>query len=673
VSGRTEHERRRPTRRERRSDGRAGALRFWGGNRAKAAVSGTVVIELVGSLPRMGLHAANTPGWLGRLVRAPLYRVLGLAVAAILVGAIGVARDAPSFWVNVLAWASTALVTIAAGSVVIPWYQDRRMAHERELALTIQHGLLEALANHLAEELEERYLLDHPILYPVAPVGPTCVPDFEHYHSQHLVVDTVPDRAVERLIRQAKRGQRRFASYDALHHEETEPSAYWLTEAVVHLSRCPAPRSFPLLTSLDSGRLDRLRELAFHGEPVRGAGEPIARCLDRVALLRDRALSIDRSGRAWLLAEFEPWLEESTGAPLPPEFHEWMTEIMAISELAEEFARLVLLVGQEVGIEDDASRLIDLEPSQIRVGPVVFQAAAGQPFEESDIEGYVKLGALSERRFLPTYDDLKSAFFRAKVAFANEDYVMARVWAQRALDAGDTRALLLLGHLSRRVGDHAQATSWMLQAHANGDADAAYWVGLRRVEEGLEEEALKWFRQAADRNPASDACLTAGELALRRGEHVDAWRWWKGGAEAGNIDCAMALAAQAQIRSDLVTSRAYYRMAASQGSVEAIERLIEILKISTDEEAAASEAEFWRFVVGELKENPLAEGEIIRVAPPGRVAEKGSFARGFMDPNYRSAAGMDQVMARVLRLAADGPTSPGPEEDPPVDPAAGLS
>lgn len=124
-------------------------------------------------------------------IRSPwlLTTVLLAAVAPLMLWA-GGRSNRESFWVNVLAWAVTLLITLAVGSVAVPAYRARRRSAERRAALAAQHLLLSRLASHLAEQFNERYDLDRYVLYPVPPQGgPVALDDVVYYRGQSLLAD----------------------------------------------------------------------------------------------------------------------------------------------------------------------------------------------------------------------------------------------------------------------------------------------------------------------------------------------------------------------------------------------------------------------------------------------------------------------------------------------------
>lgn len=580
------------------------------------------------------------------LVRKPQFHVGGLTAGALVLAIVGVSLDFESFGVELLAWGATLFLTLAVGSVAVPWYRARRRDLDRRAALAAQYRLLTKLGMQLADELSERYSLDRYVVYPFPPDGPTSRDDFGYYYKQHHLRDKIFDDQVERLVHQSRQAKRRTRSFDALKNYGANRSSYWLAEAVLHLRRCPVRDSFPFLMSLDSSRLDRIRELAAGEEPVDAATSAVARCLDRIALARDRALAANLVDRRWLKGEFEVWLQSSRGAPFPLEFRRWMAELDAIGDLSLEFARLVQLIGDEANLRSDNEPISDLAFDV----HMVFQSSPGQSHEESELgEGWLRL---EPEHFLPTYEPSASAYARAWEAMERGEYEEAHDWALRSLDAGEAGSLLLLGILAWSLEDTDEATTWMLQAHASGDPHAAYHLSLRMWEARLLPDALVWLELAADKDPASDACCLAAEIEELRGNDRAVLSWRERGAAAGNLNCLVALAEHAQATSEMQRAWDLRRRAARNGSMVAMVSLVAMIEGGWSG-TVEGELEFWKSMISELTRNPQDDGESIAISAPGDDTPKGAIARGWMLHEPGSDPVFDAVLRHVVQLVRE--------------------
>jgi hypothetical protein len=575
----------------------------------------------------------------GRVARSPwLHAAVLLAAAAPLVVWAGGASNRESFWVNVLAWVVTLLVTLAVGSVAVPAYRARRRSGELRAALTAQHVLLSRVAGRLAEQLNARYDLDRFVLYPVPPGGgPAEMADVTYYRRQAFLMDEgCGDDPVDRLLHQAQQAQRRSQTFQALRFAGAAPGSYWLSEALVHLSRCPVHESFPLLEALDAARLDRVRDLASGEDPIAAASGTVAVAVDQIASARDDVLSTNLSDRRWLESEFEGWLAEADGAPLPSEFGAWMDELDAVARLAREMARLLLLV--EARAETGVEHVVRFGDDEDRARTVAVPAAGWAP-GESEIEGAVRL---EQDTFLPTSREIPKASDRAQEALGAGNLALAQQWAMRSRDAGEPGALRLLAEIDARAVRRDHATTWLLQAHTQGDPLASYQLG-KHLEGEFPGDALHWFTIAAELG-SSQACWEAAELQRRLGNQEEALGWVDRGLAAGSVPCLLD-AARSAASSDPDRARELARAAARTGSVEAVALLVPLL---ADSEAAQDAAElgYWQAALTAVQQRPLEPGESLLV-PPGPLSGSTRVVRGRL---YDS----NPIMGEILRRIASG-------------------
>ncbi|MGP8000451.1 MAG: tetratricopeptide repeat protein [Streptosporangiaceae bacterium] len=84
-------------------------------------------------------------------------------------------------------------------------------------------------------------------------------------------------------------------------------------------------------------------------------------------------------------------------------------------------------------------------------------------------------------------------------------------------------------------GEEDQAVRWYRQAADAGDADAMVSLGALLRKQGKEDQAMRWYRQAADAGDA-DAMVSLGALLAEQGEQDQAARWYRKATDAGRRD-----------------------------------------------------------------------------------------------------------------------------------------
>jgi tetratricopeptide (TPR) repeat protein len=70
-------------------------------------------------------------------------------------------------------------------------------------------------------------------------------------------------------------------------------------------------------------------------------------------------------------------------------------------------------------------------------------------------------------------------------------------WYRKAADAGDPAAMVTLGALLRKQGKEDQAGQWYRKAADAGDPDAMFNLGALLAEPGEADQAEQWYRKAA--------------------------------------------------------------------------------------------------------------------------------------------------------------------------------
>ncbi len=111
----------------------------------------------------------------------------------------------------------------------------------------------------------------------------------------------------------------------------------------------------------------------------------------------------------------------------------------------------------------------------------------------------------------------------------------------RAADAGNTSAMVNLGVLLRKQGQHDQAEQWYRKAADGGNTAGMYHLGAVLAEQGEEDQAEQWYRQAADGGNVA-AMVNLGAVLRKQGQQDQAEQWYRKAAGAGNTDAMINLA-----------------------------------------------------------------------------------------------------------------------------------
>ena len=74
----------------------------------------------------------------------------------------------------------------------------------------------------------------------------------------------------------------------------------------------------------------------------------------------------------------------------------------------------------------------------------------------------------------------------------------AVLWYRKAADAGDAAAMVNLGTLLAERGEEDQAEQWYRKAADAGDAAAMVNLGALLAERGEEDQSVQWYRRATD-------------------------------------------------------------------------------------------------------------------------------------------------------------------------------
>ncbi|MFC4050011.1 tetratricopeptide repeat protein [Actinomadura syzygii] len=143
---------------------------------------------------------------------------------------------------------------------------------------------------------------------------------------------------------------------------------------------------------------------------------------------------------------------------------------------------------------------------------------------------------------------------------------------RRAVDAGDTSALLYLIRLRDQAGDHQGLRRLFQQAADAGHADTLMLTARLREEAGDHQDA-EWLAQRAADAGRPDTLTTLAWLREMAGDLQDAERLYRQAADAGDTSALTNLAWLREMAGDLQDAERLYRQAADAGDTSALTNL----------------------------------------------------------------------------------------------------
>ena len=160
------------------------------------------------------------------------------------------------------------------------------------------------------------------------------------------------------------------------------------------------------------------------------------------------------------------------------------------------------------------------------------------------------------------------------------DFEKSRAWLEKAAGQGQVPAMVVLSNMYRGSEGHPrdarQAARWLEQAANANDLESMNRLGILHYDQKEYDQALVWFRKAADRDhPESQSFL--GDL-YRFGravklDYAEAIRWYERSAKRNYPHALYVLAVlHGQGRgtpADRVMANVYYERAAAAGHPEA--------------------------------------------------------------------------------------------------------
>ncbi|WP_319498762.1 tetratricopeptide repeat protein [uncultured Cohaesibacter sp.] len=160
------------------------------------------------------------------------------------------------------------------------------------------------------------------------------------------------------------------------------------------------------------------------------------------------------------------------------------------------------------------------------------------------------------------------------------DYAAAKDWAQKAIDAGESRGLLYLGKIWMEglgvTKNLDKALSYFQQANEAGDMKAGRYVGLIMAEQGNDAAAAEWFKKAAEAGDITSQYYLGRAYQTGKGVEQDfaaALLWYEKSASRGDIiasDGMVGLASLYEngqgVPTDVAKAKTLYQKAATLGN-----------------------------------------------------------------------------------------------------------
>jgi tetratricopeptide (TPR) repeat protein len=151
------------------------------------------------------------------------------------------------------------------------------------------------------------------------------------------------------------------------------------------------------------------------------------------------------------------------------------------------------------------------------------------------------------------------------------DHEEAEVFYRRAIDAGETDALLNLGNLLREQGDQEEAEVFYRRAIDAGDTKALLNLAIL-LHERSDEEAEVFYRRAIDAGD-TNAVYNFAIFCEERGDHRQAEVFYRRAIDAGDIDALVNLGNLFRERGDHEQAEVFYQRAIDAGDTNALDNL----------------------------------------------------------------------------------------------------
>lgn len=148
-------------------------------------------------------------------------------------------------------------------------------------------------------------------------------------------------------------------------------------------------------------------------------------------------------------------------------------------------------------------------------------------YEDTDKEKFLQL--LKESA---VYGNELASYFIADYYEDIGDIELAKHWFENAVQAGDTSALVRLGHIYRHEGEYKNAEKYYKEAANKNDSAGMYYLGyFYEFYQYDEKKSLKWYKMSAE-NGDTYAMVRIGQYCREQKNYQDAMTWFTKAIEA---------------------------------------------------------------------------------------------------------------------------------------------
>ncbi|MEU3058425.1 tetratricopeptide repeat protein [Streptomyces griseus] len=233
--------------------------------------------------------------------------------------------------------------------------------------------------------------------------------------------------------------------------------------------------------------------------------------------------------------------------------------------------------------------------------------------------------------------------------FRRQDYAAATPHLEKAAESGDVEAQCLLGIALIRRSEY-----WLRKAAKGGDGVAAFWLGDLLRGEGAEEDALRWYRKAAEAGLRGEVATRIGEMTHDLKDYEEAEKWFRIAVEEGDPDGLNGLGRVLEECGSLEEAARFYQQSAESGESSGAYNFGRIL----ENRGALQEARKWFARAHELGDHDgaLLVGESL--LEEKRYDEAEEWFRKAKDQGHHDA---DRALADLKAArSGDRPGSPAP-------------
>ncbi|MFC8623034.1 tetratricopeptide repeat protein [Streptomyces anulatus] len=144
--------------------------------------------------------------------------------------------------------------------------------------------------------------------------------------------------------------------------------------------------------------------------------------------------------------------------------------------------------------------------------------------------------------------------------FVREDHTAASPYLEKAAESGDTVAQCQLGIALLQRSEY-----WLRRAAESGDGIAAFWLGDLLRGDGILEDALRWYRKAAEAGLRAGVATRIGEVLYGFGDHEEAEQWFRTAVEEGDSNGLNGIGRAHEERGALEEAARFYGRSAASG------------------------------------------------------------------------------------------------------------